>query len=98
MTLTGLLIAAILITIALHFVGVYAGAKKTVWLTLVLLWAAAINIATNEISDKGYKDLERMRGKFKATDEVIKAAEPEVSFYEMVGIKQSYFEQKKLAQ
>ncbi len=62
---------------------------------IALMWAGSINIAMNEISDKGYKNLEKMRGKYKTTDALIHAAEPEISLYEMIGIKRSFNEEKK---
>ena len=97
MTLTTLLIIGLIITIAFHFIGVYAGAKKIVWIAIVLLWAGSINIAMNEISDKGYKALDKIRGKYEATDALIRAAEPEVSLYEMMSIKKSFVEEKRKA-
>ncbi len=95
MNLPILLTLAVILSIGFHFIGVYANAKKTVWLMIVLMWAGSINITMNEISDKGYKSLEKMRGKYDATDKVIAAAEPEVSLYEMIGIKRSFNEEKK---
>ncbi len=97
MTLTTLLTIGIIITIAFHFIGVYAGAKKIVWIAIALLWAGSINIAMNEISDKGYKALDKIRGKYEATDALIREAEPEVSLYEMMSIKKSFVEEKRKA-
>ena len=85
-----LLSVALSLSIAFHFVGVYAGAKKTVWFMLVLLWAGSINIAMSEIKPKGYEDLEKMKGQFADTDALIEEALPKVSIYEMLGIKKSY--------
>ncbi len=97
MTLTTLLIIGIGISIVFHFIGVYAGAKKIVWIAIALLWAASISIATNEISDKGYQALDKIRGKYEATDALIRTAEPEVSLYEMLSIKKSFAEEKRKA-
>lgn len=97
MTLTTLLLIGLGISIAFHFIGVYAGAKKIVWVAIALLWAGAIGIARSEISDKGYQALDKIRGKYDATDALIRAAEPEVSLYEMMSIKKSFVEQKRKA-
>ncbi len=98
MTLTILIIIGIIASIAFHFIGVYAGAKKFVWIALVILWAAAINIAMSELSDNGYKALDKMRGKYKTTDALIRKAEPEVTLYEMFSIKKSFSEEKRRSQ
>lgn len=90
MSLTIILTIAILLSIAFHFVGVYAGAKKSVWLMIVLFWAAGINLAMSEIKPKGYEDIESMKGQYSDTDKLIEASMPEVSIYEMVTIKKSY--------
>lgn len=90
MTLPILLGSAILLSIAFHFVGVYAGAKKTVWMMLVFVWAVSIGTAMNEIKPAGYKDIEKMKGKFSDTDKLIEEAMPEISLYEMIVIKKSY--------
>jgi len=90
MNLYIILSVALTLTIAFHFIGVYAGAKKTVWFMLVLMWAGAINISMSEIKPSGYKDLEKMKGQFTDTDALIEDALPEVSIYEMLGIKKSY--------
>ncbi|MEA2111257.1 MAG: hypothetical protein U9P71_04320 [Campylobacterota bacterium] len=95
MNLPIVLTLAVILSIAFHFIGVYANAKKTVWLMIVLMWAGSINIATNEINDKGYKNIEKMRDKYEATDRIIAASEPEVSLYELIGIKKSFNEEKK---
>lgn len=90
MSLTIILVAAILLSLAFHFVGVYAGAKKTVWLMLVFVWAIVVGTAMNEIKPAGYKDIEKMKGKFSDTDKLIEESMPEVSLYEMIIIKKSY--------
>ncbi|PNV82913.1 MAG: hypothetical protein C0627_07920 [Sulfurimonas sp.] len=81
MSLITILIAAILVSVAFHFVGVYTGAKKTVWLMLAIMWAASIGMAMSEIKPKGYEEVEKMQGKFADTDELIEAAKPEISIY-----------------
>jgi len=85
-----LLIIATALSVSFHFIGVYAGAKKTVWFMLLLLWAGSISIAMSEIKPKGYEDLEKMKGQFSDTDALIQEALPEVSIYEMIGIKKSF--------
>lgn len=90
MSLSVILIVAILLSIGFHFIGVYAGAKKTVWLMLVIMWAGSINIAMNEIKPSGYEEIKKMRGQFSDTDKLIDEAMPTVSLYEMLSIKKSY--------
>ncbi|MDQ1263694.1 MAG: hypothetical protein QG559_695 [Campylobacterota bacterium] len=90
MSLTVLLSVAFALSLIFHFIGVYAGAKKVVWIALALIWAGAISIATSEVKPKGYKDIEKMKGQFADTDKLIEEAMPEVSVYEMVVIKNSY--------
>ena len=90
MSLTIILGAAILLSIGFHFVGVYAGARRTVWMMLIFVWAIAIGTAMNEIKPAGYKDIEKMKGQFSDTDKLIEEAMPEVSLYEMIVIKKSY--------
>jgi len=90
MSLTILLSIGIVLSIAFHFVGIYAGAKKTVWLMIVLMWAGSINIAMSEVKPKAYDDIKKMQGKYKDTDTIIKESMPEVSVYEMVLIKKSF--------
>jgi len=85
-----ILTVALILTLGFHFIGVYAGAKKTVWLMLVLMWAGAINISMSEIKPSGYEDLKKMKGQFADTDALIEEAMPEVSIYEMLGIKKSF--------
>lgn len=90
MSLTVILSVAIVLSIVFHFVGVYAGAKKTVWLMIVLFWAAGTNMAMSEIKPNGYKEIESMKGLYSDTDKLIEEAMPEVSIYEMLAIKKSY--------
>jgi len=71
MTLIIVLLSALTLSVAFHFVGVYAGAKKTVWLMIVLMWAAAINISMSEVKPKGYAEIEKMKGKYKELDVLI---------------------------
>ena len=90
MSLSIILIIAVLLSVAFHFVGVYTGAKKTVWLMLLIFWAGSFSLATGEIKPAGYKEIEKMKGAFSDTDKLIQEAMPEVSIYEMVVIKKSY--------
>jgi len=90
MSLSIILSVGIVLSIIFHFIGVYAGAKKTVWIVIVLMWGAAINIAMSEIKPAGYKDIEKMKGKFSDTDSVIDKAGESISVYELLLIKKSY--------
>ncbi|EHP29962.1 hypothetical protein SMGD1_1438 [Sulfurimonas gotlandica GD1] len=90
MSLSIILTVGIILSIAFHFVGVYAEAKKTVWIMIVLMWAGSINIAMSEIKPVGYEDIKKMKGQFADTDQLIEEAGDEVSVYEMLGIKKSY--------
>jgi len=90
MNLTIILIIAILLSIGFHFIGIYAQAKKTVWIMIVLMWAAAINIAMSEVKPKAYEDLKKIEGKYTDTDALIKESMPEISIYEMILIKNSF--------
>jgi predicted nucleic-acid-binding protein len=90
MSLTVILLVAIALSVAFHFVGVLADAKKTVWLMLVLVWAGSINIAMSEVKPKAYEDIKKMQGEFADTDALIKEAGEHVSIYEMIKIKHSY--------
>lgn len=90
MSLTIILVVGVILSIAFHFIGVYAKAKKTVWVVIALMWAGSISIATNEIKPKGYEDIKNMQGKYTDTDELIKQAGEEISIYEMIIIKNSY--------
>ena len=95
MSLTIILIIAIVLSIIFHFIGVYAGAKKIVWLVIFILWAGSINVAMSEIKPKGYKDIETMKSKYSDTDKIIEESMPEVSVYEMIKIKNSFQINKK---
>jgi hypothetical protein len=90
MSLALLLTIGIIITIIFHFIGVYAGAKKIVWVAIILTWAGIISIATSEVKPKAYDDIKEMQGKYKDTDKLIKEAMPKVSLYELIKIKSSY--------
>jgi len=92
MTTTIVIIIALALSVGFHFVGVYAGAKKIVWIVIALMWAGSINIAMSEIKQSGYEEIEKMKGQFSDTDQVIKEAGEEISVYEMIGIKKSYIQ------
>jgi len=94
MGLTIVLIIAVILTAIFHFIGVYANAKKTVWVMLAIMWAGSISIALQEISPKGYEDLEKVKGKDAALDKLIAESLPEVSVYEMLVIKKREIELK----
>lgn len=95
MNLLIILISGLALSLIFHFIGVYANAKKTVWVMIVLIWAGAVNIAMSEISPKGYAYIEKIRGQYKTTDALICEAEPEISLYEMLVIKKSFYEEEK---
>ncbi|MFA6190989.1 MAG: hypothetical protein WC665_01425 [Sulfurimonas sp.] len=95
MNLTIILISGAILSIILHFIGVYADAKKIVWIVITLIWAGAINVAMSEIKPKGYLEIEKMKGNNTETDLLINEAQPEVSVYEMLAIKKSFAKQKK---
>ncbi|MDD2449329.1 MAG: hypothetical protein PHS42_11080 [Sulfurimonas sp.] len=90
MSLSIILTVGVVLSIIFHFIGVYAGAKKIVWLAIVLIWGAAINIAMSEIKPSGYKAIEKMKGQYSDTDALIKEAGEKISVYELVLIKNSY--------
>ncbi len=90
MSLTLLLSIGIIITMLFHFIGVYAGAKKTVWIAIILIWAGVISIATSEVKPKAYDEIKEMKGHYKDTDKLIEDAMPKVSLYELITIKSSY--------
>lgn len=90
MSLSIILIVGIVISIAFHFIGVYAKSVKSVWIAILLIWAGAISIATSEIKQKGYESIQEMQGKYKDTDELIHKAMPKVSLYELLTIKQNF--------
>jgi len=95
MSLSLILGVGVILSVVFHFIGVYADAKKTVWIVIALLWAGAISIATSEIKPKGYDYIKSIEGKYPDTDKLIKKAMPEVSIYELLEIKKSAFEHKK---
>lgn len=88
------LIISVVLSVAFHFIGIYAGAKKTVWLMLALLWAGGINIAMSEIKPKGYEFIEKIKGQYPSVDQQIESALPEISIYEIIGIRKAYKEEK----
>jgi len=90
MTISLVLIVAVLLSVGFHFIGVYAGAKKTVWVMIVLMWAGTINVAMSEIKPAGYEEIQKMKGQFADTDKIIEESGDEISVYEMIGIKKSY--------
>jgi len=98
MSLTIVLIVAVILTAIFHFIGVYARAQKIMWIMLVIMWAGSISIALQEISPKGYEDLEKIKGKDAALDKLIAESLPEISVYEMLVIKKTQLELKKQKQ
>ena len=94
MTLFIVLLSALVLSIAFHFVGVYAGAKKTVWVMIILLLDAAINMAMSEIKPKGYSEIEKLKGHYKEVDLLIEKSMPKISIYEMLEIKNKFNNEK----
>lgn len=94
MSLMTILIIGALLSVGFHFLGVYTGAKKIVWIMLVIFWGASFGLATSEIKPQGYKEVEKMKGKFADTDKIIEEAMPEITIYEMVVIKKSFNDNK----
>ncbi len=90
MTLPILLGVAVLLSIGFHFLGVYVEAKKTIWVTLVFVWAIVIGTAMNEVKPSGYEAIEKMKGQYSDTDKLIQEAGEEISLYELIVIKKSY--------
>ena len=90
MSLSIIIIIALLLSIGFHFIGVYVNAQKTIWTMIVLMWAGSINIAMSEIKQKGYEDIKKLQGKYTDTDKLIEEAKPEISVYEMILIKNSF--------
>lgn len=90
MSLNIILLIGVILSVGFHFIGVYADAKKTVWLMIVLMWAGSINIAMSEIKPKGYEDVETMKGKYSDTDKLIEESMPQISIYEIILIKSSF--------
>ncbi|SHO80797.1 hypothetical protein MNB_SV-15-446 [hydrothermal vent metagenome] len=95
MTLNILLLVGVILSVIFHFIGVYAGAKKIVWIVIGLMWAGAISIAMSEIKPKGYEAVKKMQGKYKDTDKIIEEAGDEISIYEIILIKKSFLENEK---
>ncbi len=95
MNLTTILLSGAILSTILHFIGVYADAKKVVWIAITLIWAGAINVAMSEIKPKGYQEVEKMKGNYAETDLLINEAQPEISVYEMLAIKKSFAEHNK---
>ena len=94
MTLIIVLISAVALSVAFHFVGVYAGAKKTVWVMIVLMWAATINMSMSEIKPKGYIEIDKMKGQYKDVDFLIENSMPKISIYELLEIKNKFNDEK----
>ena len=90
MSLSILLITGVALSVIFHFIGIYAGAKKFVWLVIIFMWVGSINIAMSEIKESGYQEIEKMKGFFADTDKLIEEAGEEISVYEMVEIKKSH--------
>jgi hypothetical protein len=90
MSLSIIIAVGIALSIIFHFIGVYAGAKKIVWIVIVIMWAGSINIAMSEVKPKAYEDLKKIEGKYKDTDKLIEESMPKISVYEMILIKKSF--------
>ncbi len=95
MSVTLLVIIGLIVTLLLHFAGVYTKSVKIVWIAILFLWAVAIGTFTNEIKPEGYKEIKAMQGKYAETDALIKKAGEEVSFYELMQIKRNFLKNKR---
>ncbi len=90
MSLNIILFAGVVLSVIFHFIGVYAGAKKIVWVMIVFMWAASINIAMSEVKPSAYDEIKKIHGQFSDTDKLIEKAGKEMSLYEFLLIKKSY--------
>lgn len=90
MSLTIILIIGAILSIGFHFIGVYTGSKRIIWVMLVMMWAMGIGTAMNEIKPKGYVQIKKVEGQFADTDKLIEEAGDEISTYEMIMIMESY--------
>lgn len=90
MSLNIIIFAGIILSIGFHFLGVYANAKKTVWVMIVLMWAGSINIAMSEVKPSAYDEIKKIQGQFTDTDKLIEEAGDVMSLYEFLLIKKSY--------
>jgi len=90
MSLMIILIIGVMLSIGFHFIGVYTGSKKIIWVMLIAIWALAIGTAMNEIKPNGYLQIKKVQGQFTDTDQLIKEAGDEISTYEMIIIMHSY--------
>ncbi|MDX9813842.1 MAG: hypothetical protein WCR69_09620 [Sulfuricurvum sp.] len=95
MSLGILIISGIVLSGLFHLAGVATGAKKSVWIIIVATWALAISIATGEIKEKGYKEIEKLKGSYSSTDKLIEEAMPKISTYELIMIKSDFNKNKK---
>lgn len=84
----------IVLSVLFHFIGVYAQAKKVVWVMLLLIWAGSIGFAMNEISPKGYAYIDKLKGEYPEVDVEIERALPEISLYELLSIRKAYEQEK----
>lgn len=90
MSLTIILIIAVILTVAFHFIGVYVNAKKTIWIMLVIMWAGAISIALGDVKPSAYDEIAKIQGQYDDTDKLIEEAGDSMSLYQFLVIKKSY--------
>ncbi|MEA1891689.1 MAG: hypothetical protein U9N33_03155 [Campylobacterota bacterium] len=90
MSLTIILIIAVILTVAFHFIGVYVDAKKTIWIMLVIMWAGAISIALGDVKPSAYDEIAKIQGQYDDTDKLIEEAGDSMSLYQFLVIKKSY--------
>ena len=95
MSVTALVVIGLIVTLLLHFAGIYTKSVQIVWVAIVFLWAVAIGTFTNEIKPEGYKEIKAMQGKYKETDALINQAGKKVSFYELLQIKRNFLKNKQ---
>ena len=90
MSLNIILVVGVILSIGFHFIGIYANAKKTIWVMLVIMWAGSFSIAMNEVKPSAYDEVKKIKGQFEDTDKLIVEAGDEMSLYEFLLIKKSY--------
>jgi hypothetical protein len=95
MSITALLTIGIIATILLHVAGVFTKSVKLVWIVIIFLWAAGIDVFVSEIKPKGYEEVKKMQGKYPTTDKLIQEAGDKISFYELLKIKKSFYANEK---
>ncbi len=90
MSLWIILLIGVILSVAFHFIGVYTGAKKIIWIMIVIMWGGSINIAMSEVKPTAYEEIAKIKGQFADTDKLIEEVGDTMSLYEFLVIKKSY--------